>query len=252
VHFDVTKPRKDERIEMDVSVWHIVVSDDGGTLFVACEGRTGRIMDMTTKKVVTLKGHTESVRRIVPCEDTDVLTCSHDRTIRRWNRSTGECIRVYSANTQTSRSILYDKKRKEIYSACEDYTIKVWNADTGDIIREISGHKHIVRSLVWVNSDNLVSCSNDGTIRLWDAATKTEVRTMTCGVNLATSLAVTPCGQFILSGLEDGSVRLWSVATGECIEMPNFETSPLYRAAISSNGRFIAFAYRSLSSFTSM
>ena len=42
-------------------------------------------MNLKTKQSVSLTGHRAFVRCIIRYKDTDVLTCSDDMTIRRWN-----------------------------------------------------------------------------------------------------------------------------------------------------------------------
>ena len=67
----------------------ISLSRDGKSLFVACHDGTARVINLFTGKEVILHGHTNNVSCIIQGEGTDVLTCSWDKTIRRWNSSTG-------------------------------------------------------------------------------------------------------------------------------------------------------------------
>jgi WD40 repeat protein len=76
--------------------WDISQSRDGKNLFVACADGTARIIDLDTGKDVILRGHTGDVDCIIQGEGTDVLTCSWDKTIRRWNSLTGGVFQLIS------------------------------------------------------------------------------------------------------------------------------------------------------------
>jgi WD40 repeat protein len=49
-----------------------------------------------------------------------------------------------------------------------DNPIRVWNLDTGEAIRDLRGHTDWVRGLSFASADQLVSASQDGTVRVWD------------------------------------------------------------------------------------
>jgi WD40 repeat protein len=54
------------------------------------------------------------------------------------------------------------------------------------------------------------------------------------------SVAVTPDGQFVISGSDDNTVKVWSIATGECITTLSHHTNWVLKVAVSPDGRFIA------------
>src|SRR6266550_3617217 len=63
----------------------------------------------------------------------------------------------------------------------------------------------------------VASAGDDNTIRLWDVATRKEIRSFTGhqdGFSFA-SLAFAPDGKTLASGSKDKTIRLWDVATGK-------------------------------------
>ena len=67
----------------------------------------------------------------------------------------------------------------------------------------------------------LASASTDETIKLWDAETGREVRTLrghTRGIN---RLTYRPDGQRLASASHDGTVKLWDADTGELFHSLN-------------------------------
>ena len=109
-------------------IWDISLSRDGKSLFVGCDDGTARIINLSTGEEAILHGHTRRVNCIIQGEGTDVLTCSEDRTIRRWDSLTGECLMIYVGHTGWVYSILYDEATKRIFSGSDDKTIIVWVA----------------------------------------------------------------------------------------------------------------------------
>ena len=219
----------------------ISLSRDGKSLFVASDDGTAGIVNLPTGVCVILRGHTAGVACIIQGEGTDVLTCSWDKTIRRWNSSTGECLKIYEGHTEWVLSILYDEATKRIFSASNDKTIIVWNGETGERIRVMEGHRDWGRSLVQVNDTTIASCSGDGTIKLWDTATLACIKIISNGGHVY-AVAATPDGRYLISGSMDKKVKVWSVATGQCLHTLSQTTNGVYKVAVSPDGRFIASA----------
>lgn len=245
VVWDTTTMKELRRIEINSSVMRLSVcdvdddDDDGGTLLLGCEDLSGRVVDMKTKKTVMLVGHTYPISCIIACEDTDVLSSSDDKTIRRWNRSTGECLRIYNDHSDWVLSILFDRATKRIFSASADSTIKVWNAETGERIAEMIGHSSAVFSIAWVNSTTIVSGSDDTTVKLWNITTMKELKTMIRHQSSVYSVAVTPGKDQVISGSFDKNVILWNFSPEECF-CNLTQNSHVYNVAVSPDGKFLA------------
>lgn len=104
--------------------------------------------------------------------------------------------------------------------------IVLWDVATGDHIRTLTGHTYSVESLAFSpDSRTLASGTGffDKTIRLWDIETGSS-RIVTdpnwtetqhkSEVTVAASLAFSPDGQTLASGMKSGDIYLWETATG--------------------------------------
>ncbi|KAH1371911.1 hypothetical protein KXX50_004916, partial [Aspergillus fumigatus] len=60
----------------------------------------------------------------------------------------------------------------------------------------------------------IVSGSDDNTIKLWDAQTGLELRSLEGHSSLVGSVAFSPDGQRIVSGSGDSTIKLWDAQTG--------------------------------------
>jgi WD40 repeat protein len=83
-----------------------------------------------------------------------------------------------------------------------------------------------------------LSASEDKTLKLWDPATKKEIRTLTGHQGEVYAAAFSPDGKLALSGSEDKTVRLWIVATGKEICTFTGHDKAVYAVAFSPDGRF--------------
>ena len=87
----------------------------------------------------------------------------------------------------------------------------------------------------------IVSGSDDQTIRLWNAQTGEQIRSLQGHSKVVTSVAFSHDGKFIVSGSEDMTIRLWNVQTGEQIRslQGHSDTDYVRSLAFSPDGRTV-------------
>ncbi|MFM6325201.1 MAG: WD40 repeat domain-containing protein [Microcystis panniformis] len=80
----------------------------------------------------------------------------------------------------------------------------------------LEGHEDFVQSVNFItDSKNLVSGSNDNTIRLWNVETGLEIRTLKGHNDFVQSVNFSPDGKTLVSGSYDTTIKLWNVETGQ-------------------------------------
>ena len=87
--------------------------------------------------------------------------------------------------------------------------------DYGAPINTITGHTDGLMSVAWLpDGERICSTAEDGTARLWDAKTGTEIRPFVGHAGNVNSIAASPNGRWIVTGGLDQKVKVWEVATG--------------------------------------
>jgi len=77
------------------------------------------------------------------------------------------------------------------------------------------GHTAAVISVAWSpDRHRIASASVDETIKVWDVATGTEIRTLTGHSQSVTSVAFSPDGTRLASGSRDQTIKVWDADTG--------------------------------------
>ncbi|TSN95644.1 Striatin [Bagarius yarrelli] len=202
----------------------------------------------------SLRSHFDAIRGLAfhPTEPV-LITASEDHTLKMWNlqKTTPakknasldvEPIYTFRAHRGSVLCVVLNNTGEQCYSGGVDGTVQCWNTPSPNIdpydsyqlsvLRgALCGHTDAVWGLVYSSAhQRLLSCSADGTVRLWNAA-NTEpaiavfnedkgklVHSMVAHLDAVTSLAVDPNGLYLMSGSHDCSIRLWNLESKTCIQ----------------------------------
>lgn len=171
------------------------------------------------------------------CYSKKIITGSRDKTIRIWDISTGECIRVLGqgsrfssppliANTDIAAphmsspdyhraSVLCLQFDDEILvSGSSDYTCIVWSVHTYTPLMRLAHHTAGVLDVCF-DKKYIVSCSKDTSVCIWDRKTGKLFRQLTGHRGPVNAVAIR--GNLIVSASGDALIKLWNVDTGKCI-----------------------------------
>lgn len=105
------------------------------------------------------------------------------------------------------------------------------------------GHKSIITDVHFTRNDaQIVSCSYDRTIKIWNAQAATIDRTLMGHTDAVTSCDLSPDGRYIASCSLDNTIRLWDFATGECLSVVKKHARWVKLVRFSPDGRHLASA----------
>jgi predicted 2-oxoglutarate/Fe(II)-dependent dioxygenase YbiX len=188
-------------------IWTLAALAGGG---FASAGRDGtiRLWDGTRRPAGTLLGHTQSVLGLAAIGHARLASVSRDRSLRWWHLPSGRCERTIQAHDAAVLAVepLADGM---LATASADASIKLWH-DDGTAAAVLAGHRGWVWSLAQAGQ-LLASASEDGEVRLWDAAASRCLHTLPGSTPLR-ALAAAPNGRWLASGDIEGAIALWLAA----------------------------------------
>lgn len=105
----------------------------------------------------------------------------------------------------------------------------------------LRGHTHRADPVFSPDGSRIASASYDRTIKLWDAATGEELRTLFGHQNYVIRVSFSPDGSMLASFANDRTIRLWDVETGGTLHVIGDNNQGWSQLAFSPDGRLIAY-----------
>ena len=191
-----------------------------------------------SSSLLTLRGHTGSVRGVSVLPDGKIVSGSYDDTVRVWDTATGELVQTLEGHGGTVMcvSVLPDGK---IVSGSYDKTVRVWDTATGELVQTLEGHHERVMGVAILPDGKIVSGSFDKTVRVWDTATGELVQTLEGHTGEVVGVAILPDGK-IVSGSFDKTVRVWDTATGELVQTLEGHTGEVRTVSVLPDGKIVS------------
>jgi len=218
----------------------LAFSPDGKRL--VSSSRTTKVWDLASSKEAIICRALRPVSSAAYSPDgTRIVSGSDGSRMQIWDASTGACLQTIQLPLHTdSRSVAFSSDGNRVVAGGESGVMHVIDADTGRGLLTLRGHTGRVSQVAFSpGGRQIVSVAEDKTVRLWDAITGAQLRSLPHTARLD-CVAFSPDGSRIVSGGWDGRLNVWDPHTGARLDTLSANGGRVLSVAYSPDGSVLA------------
>lgn len=199
---------------------HIVKSVDfsaDSSLFVTGSNeKLLRIFDLNKPEAdsAVFSGHTGGLKYVTFFRgDSQLISCSDDKTIRVWDRTSGQ--EVQKVELSASPSSLEVSKDGTILTVAHGNVVSFWDAEKLEKLKEITVPTQVNSASLHPDKSIFVCGGEDLKMYKFNYATGTEIESFKGHFGPVHCVRFSPDSELYASGSEDGTLRLWQTTVGK-------------------------------------
>jgi len=156
-----------------------------------------------------------------------LVTASNDGTARLWDLA-GNPLAVLGGHEGAVTRALWSPDGKLIAATNADGTVQIWSvADNNPtLLYTLTGHTKKINNFTWwgykassneYGEQEIVTASDDGTAKIWDANKGKLLFTLTGHTGVVNYAAFSPDGKHVATAGADNTARIWDATTGNLL-----------------------------------
>ena len=241
----------------------VSISPSGKKLFVASgfivSQHYGTVWDIPNKKLLfSVEVDSLGVSSAVFSEDEDDILIACSNSVKILDSVTGENEDTIKMSQRSPKCAYYSSDYLEVVTASEK-SIDLWDLDTLELKRTLGTHIGEINSIaVSSGGKTVVSCSEDGVVKIWDCNDSNCLSEERC-MNKISEMSIdksqikcnldaellddiccvdySPDGQYMLTGISQDTIIIWNVQTGA--QVYSLDVDYFKNAYFSDDGKLI-------------
>jgi glucose repression regulatory protein TUP1 len=214
----------------DLYIRSVCFSPNGHYLATGAEDKVIRVWDIERRTIKhQFTGHEQDIYSLDFARNGRIIASgSGDRSVRLWDLERNQQVLHLSIEDGVT-TVAISPDNRFVAAGSLDKSVRVWDINTGELVVKLEGaegHNDSVYSVAFAPAgDRLVSGSLDKTIKMWELTTPARmplgghpsgkcIRTFEGHKDFVLSVALTPNGDWVMSGSKDRGVQFWNPHTG--------------------------------------
>lgn len=140
-----------------------------------------------------------------------VASVGEDGTVKLWDTQQGRLLKTLKGHEEMTQAIAFSRSGKLLASSGKDKTLRVWDVATGNCLRALASPSEATALLFGLNDRFWVTAHSDCNIKIWQTGSDRRIGQLTGHSDLVNAIALSPNGQFLVSGSEDKTVKIWNL-----------------------------------------
>ncbi|HEX3152349.1 MAG TPA: hypothetical protein VHR66_30020 [Gemmataceae bacterium] len=221
-------------------VYALAWSKDGKRLASAGGDNKAIVWDVATRRSIHVLAQSGGVFAVAISPDgKTIVTGGFDKIVRLWDVESGKQTGERKGHTASVRALSFSPNGEEIASGGSDFSVRCWSV-TSDAVKELRQHTRAVRSIAYLSQTLLASVGDDGRLAVWNLADGEVTRTFGPFPDGIQSLAASPKGTFLVTGLGNGRIHVIDAFEWQTRAVLNAGIDSVSAVAVAPDGRSIA------------